>query len=138
MIQPSSRRRGPRSPDPRGTILIATLVCLVVVAGVVAGMVRSAVAGRRQLRFERDALQAELLLQAGLERASIRGADPDYQGESWRLTGEEIVGAGEGLVTLAPEQVGDRRIVVVQVEYPLGGETSIRRSRSIVVSAQPN
>jgi hypothetical protein len=86
----------------------------------------------RQLRLERDRRQCELLLQAGLDRVAARAPDESYQGETWDLPAAEITGVGSGRVTIeVARQDGQPPQIKVVAEYPLGGEFSIRRSRTV-------
>lgn len=117
----------------RGGTLIAALVCLVIVMALLGHMLVGALRMGRQMRVERDRCQCELLLQSGLERAAFQlaAAEP-YSGEVWNVPSDEIVGSGEGQVTIQVSRNGDSppRIHVL-AEYPMGGEHSIRRSRSV-------
>ena len=89
--------------------------------------------GVRQLRVERNARQCELLLLAGLDRAALRAAAGEtYMGEVWDVPAAEIGGAGAGQVTIEVSRPGGTSPQFrVLAEYPLGGELSIRRSRTV-------
>jgi len=122
-----------------GAVLVASLVCLLIVMAMLGSMLQGTLRSRRQMHVHRDLLQCELLLQAGAERAAIRFAqDPDYRGETWSLPAEAIVGTDQGQVTIAASRAADDQPWQLHVvaEYPLGDETSIRRSRTILVSQQ--
>ncbi|MFV2067974.1 MAG: hypothetical protein ACC645_13455 [Pirellulales bacterium] len=122
-----SRRRS-------GAVLVAALVCLLIVTAMIGTMLERAVSARRQLRVERDRRQAELLLQAGVDRAALRLVrQTDYQGETW-MTPEEVM-AGRGQVTIEALRASDTTSWRVHViaEYPFGSERSIRRSRTFVL-----
>jgi len=120
----------------RAAILIAALVCLAIVMALVGGMLLSALRSARQLRTERDLRQCQLLLTAGIARAKAQLADsPDYRSEVWRLEAEKISNSAVGEVTIrinANAPPNQRQIDVI-AEYPLGSETSIRRSQTIFV-----
>lgn len=119
-----------------GTVLVAAIVCLAIIVAMIGSMLVAALAASRQLRAERDLRQCELLLQAGLDRAAHRLAtERNYRGEIWNLSAEQIGGAGEGQVTieLAPRSDEELRQITIVGEYPAGGETSIRRSRTITL-----
>jgi len=123
----------------RGAILIAALVCLAIVMGLLGSMLVSAIRTGRQLHAERDLRQCELLLAAGVGRAELRVTkESDYRGEAWRLPAAEIVARGDGEVTIevALDAEQKPRQVSVIAEYPIGGERSIRRSRTIVLSTK--
>ena len=124
------------SRSRRGAVLVAALVCLLIVMTMLGGMLLAAVRSTRQLQRERDLRQCELLLDAGLDRAAQRLAtDATYRGEIWSLTFDAITGSGEGQVTIEVASASDATSQQINVvaEYPLGGETSIQRSRSILV-----
>jgi hypothetical protein len=121
----------------RGTVLVAALVCLLIVMAMLGSMLQGTLRSRRQMHRHRDLVQCELLLQAGTERAVFQfSQDSDYRGEAWSLPATDIVGSAEGQVTIAASRAADDKPWQLHVvaEYPLGGETSIRRSRTILVS----
>jgi hypothetical protein len=123
----------------RGTVLIAALVCLLVMMSILGQMLLGTLRARRQLQPERDLRQTELLLQAGADRAAYRLAkQADYRGETWRLPAASIVGAGDGEVTIAATRDSDQRPwhVHIVAEYPRGGVSTIRRSRTFLVPPQ--
>jgi Tfp pilus assembly protein PilV len=117
----------------RGSVLIAALVCLLIVSALLGSMLLAALQASRQIRKERDRRQCELLLQAGAERAAFRLAQqPEYAGETWNLPPDSIIGMGAGQVTIAVTRPAERPPQIdVVAEYPLDGERSIRRSRTL-------
>lgn len=122
-----------------GTVLVAVLVCLLVVMGILGNMLQGTLLAHRQLHRERDLRQTELLLQAGSDRAvSLLQSDKDYVGETWNLPAETFGDRGEGRVTIqiSPIDKQTARRVQVVAEFPLGGEASIRRSRTFQVLTQ--
>lgn len=125
---------------PRGAVLVAALVCLLIVTSMVSTMLQGALRARRQLHRERDLRQTELLLQAGVERAGFRlGSEMDYRGETWELPAESIVGSHPGrvIIVTSGDSVDQSRQVRVAAEYPVGRNTSIRRSRTFSFRGQP-
>jgi hypothetical protein len=128
-----------RANTRQGAVLVAALVCLLVVMAMLGAMLKGALLAQRQLHRERDLRQTELLLQAGSDRAAYRLAnDANYRGENWKLPANAIVDNGEGQVTIEASATGAPSVWSVKVvaEYPLGGETSIRRSRTFQVPSQ--
>ncbi|HMO86575.1 MAG TPA: hypothetical protein PKC18_16815 [Lacipirellulaceae bacterium] len=126
-------RRRPR----RGAVLFAALACLLIVVSLLGAMLQGTLAQRRQMRTLHQLRQTEQLLAAGVARAQAQLArDADYSGETWSLESDEIVGRGAGQIVIevgpSDEAAGSR--VHVVAEYPLGGERSIRRSRTLVVT----
>ena len=125
--------------ERRGTVLVAAIVCLLVVMGILGSMLKGTLLAHRQLHRERDLRQAEFLLQAGSDRAVYRLANnTTYRGESWNLAADTIANKGSGRVTIEilPTDGQSARKVQVVAEYPLEGETSIRRSRTFQVPIQ--
>jgi hypothetical protein len=77
-----------------------------------------------------------VLLAAGVARAAARLADePEYDGETWQLASEEIIGRGAGVVTIqaALAENAESWLVTIVAEYPAGSEISIRRTRSLTI-----
>ncbi len=117
-----------------GAVLVAALVCLLVTMTMIAMMLRRTLRDQRQLHAERDLRQTELLLDAGLARAAHRlAADPNYRHEIWNLPPDAVTSSGEGRVTISLSPVGGRPVLTATVvaEYPVGRETSVRRSRTV-------
>ena len=125
--------------DRQGAVLVAALVCLLVVMAMLGAMLKGTLLAQRQLHRERDLRQTELLLQAGSDRAAYRlASDANYRGETWNLPANAIVDNSEGRVTIEASPTDGPSVwnVKVVAEYPLGGETSIRRSRTFQVPSQ--
>ena len=145
MIQAArNRARHRRGPVPRrGTVLVAALVCLLVVMSILTGILQNSLRARRQLRAERDARQADLLLEAGLSRAQFQLArNAEYRGEVWDLPADQIVDRGEAAVTIQANPAEEPAVgwkLQIRAEYPRGNESSIRRSATILIPPQsPN
>ncbi|HEY1599296.1 MAG TPA: hypothetical protein VGG64_06820 [Pirellulales bacterium] len=124
-----ARRRVAR----RGVALIAVLCCLMVAAVVVLNMLRSTIMEQRQLRGQRQHLQAERLAEAGLERGLAQlQQSSTYAGEIWRITAVELGGASAGAVTIRVEPLKDRpqeRTILVQADYPDDPLHRVRKTR---------
>ena len=123
----------------RGVVLVAALVCLLVVTALLGNLLLGTLRTGRQLHAERDLRQCELLLQAGVDRAALRLArEADYRGETWTLPAAAIAGTGDGLVTVEVNRAADNQLPQLSIvaEYPVGGERSIRRSRTILIQSQ--
>jgi hypothetical protein len=119
-------------------VIIAALVCLAVVMSILGTMLQSTLRSGRQLRLERDRRQAELMLQAGADRAvQLLFTYPEFRGDTWTLPAEAIVGAGSGSITAEVRRESDQTPWQLHVvaEYPSGDDYSIRRSRTFVVDA---
>lgn len=147
MSQSNAKRRRQRRQmrHRRGILLVAVIVCMAVVMGIVGTLLRGALSARRQLRVDRDLRQVELLLDAGVDRAAAKLAtDPDYEGETWSIPADQILSAGAGKVVIEipdasppTDSESDDAPQLCQVhiaaEYPLGGLTTVRRSRTFLI-----
>jgi hypothetical protein len=119
--------------------LIVALVCLLVVMALIGSLLQGTLRARRQLHAERDRRQAELLLQAGIDRAALRLAgEADYRGETWELPAESISGVAAGQVTIETSRAANDSPWQIHAvaEYPAGSPRSVRRSRTILVQPQ--
>jgi type II secretory pathway component PulK len=123
----------------QGAVLVVAMVCLLVITAIIGTMIRGTLRNHRQLRSEKDRRQAELLLDAGVSRASKRlAADPDYRKETWSLPPDAISGAGEGrvIIELTGTEAQESLTARISAEYPVGNEHSVRRSRTIQLPIQ--
>ncbi len=137
--RPIRRRRQPNASMAarNGSILIVAMIALGVVSALAIAMLRSSHLQSRQARQELHRAQAECLLDAGLDRAVYElHRHPEYKGETWDLSGEQIVGRHAGQVTIRVASDASSEVLTVEViaEYPLGSPASVRRSRSYHVS----
>lgn len=115
----------------RGAVTVLVLICLLVVVSLVGTMLQSAQQARRQLHTERDFRQAELLLQAGLERAAYRlASEQNYRGESWEPASQLLANRGRVVIEAQPSSDGDKWDLNVVAEFPVGSPRSVRRSDS--------
>ena len=146
-------RRG-RSPR-RGLMIVAVLVCLVVVMMLVDCVLRVALAERDGNRDQECRLQAEWLVESGLERGRARlTADRGYTGETWVIAaadlGLEEVGEPTGkvangdragaVVTISvdrPETASGRARVRRQADYPRNGPRRARHSDERYIDLEP-
>jgi Tfp pilus assembly protein PilX len=107
--------------------LIAVLCCLMVAGVVVLNMLRSSIIEQRQLRAQRQHLQAERLAEAGLERAVAQlRQSSTYAGETWLIAAAELV-----------EPINDRpqeRTILVQADYPDDPLHRVRKTREASVT----
>lgn len=125
--------------DRHGAVLVVVLVCLLVIMAILASMLKGTLLAHRQLHKERNLRQTELLLQAGSDRARYRVAnDTNYRGETWNLPADAIADKGPGRVTIevSPADGQAAQTAKIVAEYPLGDETSIRRSRTFQFPTQ--
>jgi hypothetical protein len=113
------------------------LVCFVVASLLLVSWLKTIALERQQARAAGDRLQAEWLAEAGLDRAAARLAEkPDYAGETWKISAEELsardAAAVEIHVTMAADHP-DRRTVDVVADYPVEPMHRARASKQIIV-----
>ncbi len=112
------------------------LVCLVVITMICGALLRVSLAERKVVRSEEDRLQADWLVQAGLERGAARlKADAGYTGETWKLSADDLGGPDPGLVTIVvetSEEHADQRALNVRAEYPAGSSHAVRQSKRLL------
>lgn len=105
--RPCSRRRG-------GALIIA-LVLLTVASLLGVVVVRSVIAHARQLQRTPWRLQAEALVEAGLNRAAVQLATaPNYAGETWLIPAADLGDRFAARVEIR----GDAAGLTVTVLYP--------------------
>ena len=144
---------GARSPR-RGITVVAVLVCLMVLTLIGAALLKLGMI-RRQINREFEfRLQAEWLLESGVDRALARATESNYKGETWRLSradlglqeqGEHKKGLAEASVPAAivtinvdqPPSDAERRRIRVNADYPIDGEHRSRRSQELVIDLEP-
>lgn len=138
-----ARRAKPGKQRRQGTTTVLVLICLLVVVSFVGTMLQSAVRARRQLQTERNRRQAELLLDAGIDRASYRlVAEPEYRGEIWTPDSTALAGRAQVVATITPTPADASATpsssrtpswqVEVIAEFPVGNPNSIRRSHAFL------
>lgn len=134
--------RDKRRRSPPGLVLVAVLVALTVASVVFGSLLAAGTHQRRHLRRQQTRLQAAVLAESALERAAARlVADAEYDGETWRVTAEEIGGKHAGQVEIEVEDVSDRperRRVRVVARYPeLEQPQSVRHSLEAEIRISP-
>lgn len=132
----------PARPKSRqASILVCVLVCLAIATAIVTSTVRSALGARRAMRSQHQLRQTELLLVAGVQRASQQlQADAEFGGETWQLAPRAIPGTSSALVKIEVAQVagdGSRRIDVTAQLSP-GTHATVQRSYSFSFNPQPS
>lgn len=124
----------------RGTILVATLVCLLLTTALIGTMLHAALVHRRQLLSERDVRQTDLLVTSGIRRARYRiSVDPDYRGETWQPPLPQL-DENSSPPTVKIEFTNEAHAsawqVKVFVENPVSPALTIHRTRTILVPIQ--
>lgn len=134
----------------RGVAVVCALVCMVIAAAVFAMILRQVGLSRRVVGEAQQQRQATWLVESGIERAVARLAtDPEYNGETWNLTAENLGGRnseeGEldgdsGVVTIEIETVPEqpnRRAVHVRADYPDHPHHRARREKQVTIDLKP-
>ena len=121
-------------------MLIVALVCVVVALAITVSIIKLAATGRRMCRERSWQVQAAWLAESGLERAAWRLADqPDYTGETWSLSADELATTDAAVVTIQVETIPDRpdrRRVRVRADYPNHPQHRARASKQAVVQVE--
>lgn len=130
----SSRSR----PQRRGIALVLVLACLFVVALAGMALLRSAANQYRQLRLERQRLQAFWLAESGVLRAAARLNQPaDYVGETWNVPADQLDGVSAGSVRIEIQDVPGQpkqRLVLVQAHFPDAADRGAVQRRKILIT----
>jgi hypothetical protein len=117
------------------------LVCLLIVAIIGGALLRIGAAERQRMTGEERRLQAEWLVESGLERAAARlAAGGDYAGETWDLAPGDLGRSHPARVTIRVEPVAntpERRLVRVQADYPRDATLRARASKRLELPAGP-
>jgi hypothetical protein len=134
----------------RGLTVVAVLMCLIVLTLIGATLLKLGLVRRQINRDLEIRLQAEWLLESGVDRALARAAKRDYTGETWRLAAADLglperseqknrqteASVVAAIVTISVDQPGaeaDHRRIRVHADYPLGGTHPSRRSKELLV-----
>lgn len=117
----------------RGAVLIYVMVLLFVLSLGSITLVRTAVAVHRQRKHDETRAQTIRLMEAGWNRALGKLArQPDYAGETWRVTGfvsDDRV--GEVVVTVTRDPAHPREVeLTVHAAYPATRADVIRATQS--------
>ena len=117
---PTRDARCNEPPRRRGTLVVCVVVCLLVATSLAAATTHAALRWRRSLRMEHQMRQTELLLDAGILRASRQlRRSIDYRGETWRPR-RSTVGFESPVVEIRVIEAEDPRARQVEVLAQLG------------------
>jgi type II secretory pathway component PulK len=140
-----ARRRAPVRAGRRGVALFLLLVFLALAAMFMTGWLTSAASERRAGRLAEDRLQAAWLAQSAVERADAQlTRDGDYQGETWKVSAEELAGGKNAVVSIkiersqapaanTPAEEGASVNAVIEVQLRDGDETVVRTNKQVSV-----
>lgn len=115
--------------DRRGAASIVALAGLVLVTLISAVMLKSSLARRDRARLEAYLIQADWLVEAGLERAYVQlSEDREYQGETWEIPAESL-GGRHAIVQIKVDSSAELLPIKVDIEaeYPSGTIQKTRR-----------
>ncbi|MCA9121828.1 MAG: general secretion pathway protein GspK [Planctomycetaceae bacterium] len=120
----------------RGVVLVAVLVALLVVMLISATIVRGLVVQHRLATAESTRAQAFWFAESAVQRARTQlEANPDYEGETWRVTIATGSGeSGEAVIRIKPvANESNWRTIVVEARYPDDPVAGSLEERSLVV-----
>lgn len=120
-----------------GAILLVAIVLTIITAGLTVSLLQLVPTRMKAVRTELRQLQAEWLVESGLERAAWRlRADPQYTGETWNPSPEELGLADPATVRIQVDKApghSNQRLVRVRADYPSHPYHRVRRSKQIIV-----
>jgi len=135
-LPPTAIRITPR----RGVILIVVLVGLLVVGAMMVSVTRRAMLGHQSLQAAQRRLQAQWLLEAGIERAMARlAADLAYGGETWSLGPAAFEGQHDAEVRIKAQPVAGRpgRLSLhIEADYPRAAPWRCRAAKQLEIDRQ--
>lgn len=112
----------------RAVVTVMVLVVLMLMAGILAQLVRRAVADRRQIRQESYQQQAIELAFAGISRLTTkRNSDGKYSGEVWDVPAGLIHQTNSGQVEISIE--GESAVVIAR--YPSNLEHPVQVTKTV-------
>lgn len=133
----------PCHTNRRGAVVVFALVCLMMAAVMAAVLTRIALLGWKSAQDEGRRVQAEWLVESGLQRAGARlAADPDYSGETWKIPAAALAGRRDAAVLIevtTPPDNPRQRAVRVRADYPDDPVDRIRKSKQLTLTLpEPN
>src|SRR5690606_608554 len=111
------------------TVLVCVLACLVVVTGITAAMIKSALSARKAVRQGRACALATVLLESCMGRGGAQLAGyADYQGERCQLRDDVLRGSDAARVDITVSETSEPRSVEVIAQYPADSPLGVRRT----------
>ena len=123
--------RATRRLRRNGVTVIVVLALLAVATTLFGVWARAAIRQERQLRQREYQVQSYRLAGAGIGRAIARLAeDPDYTGETWNISAEDLAGrhAARVRITTDPSASGESALVRVTAEHPADAVYLVRHT----------
>jgi hypothetical protein len=133
------RRSRSKSHGRRGVIMLMLLVVFGVSLGMCGAWTRAILRNRQVQRLAEERTQASWLADAGVRRAAaFLAADPDYNGETWRVESGDLARAGAATVVIRieplPGAAGQSRITA-RASYPRDA-VGVRETKTVVFNPQ--
>lgn len=127
--QPRSRRAG--------YALILSMLSLALFGMAAAMLVKSLDWQRSIVRADAIRLQVDWLAQSALQRAAAKlSGQPDYAGETWSLTADDLGGNSTAKIVITATKATEptsRRQLQIHLEYQEAGELVAQLSRTATV-----
>lgn len=128
--------------DRRGAIAVIAMIAILITISIGLGMVKTTLIARQETLRWQHQTQAEWLVEAGIERAVVQfESSPDYRGETWALSAEELGGREEAQIVIDLKPTGeadDEYRLNVIADYPAHGDDRIRSSKVITIKKSNN
>jgi Tfp pilus assembly protein PilV len=106
----------------RGVVLILVLACLAIASVLLITGIKLALSSYRVARAFSWSVQAQWLVESGMERAAAQlAADANYSGETWNISAKDLGGDDAGIVKIEVKKVPEhdkRRLIKVEAEFP--------------------
>jgi hypothetical protein len=120
--------------------LVIALTAFLAAAAILLPALLSVASHQRHIRDDRLRSQAELLAQAGIDRAIAKLKETaNYSGETWHVDPVDLDGFAPADVEIRVESVADARNklrVQVHADYPTDSLPRARQSREIVLETR--
>jgi len=128
-----------RKRSQNGSILIVALVAVAIFTSLSVTNIRSILQHRQRVKSERDLIQAQLMCDAGCDRASTKfAADPSYPGEVWIDSQDPATGV---TMKVTVEVLLKQNQKIANVQASIEGRShqpaKIQRSRLIALDDTP-
>ena len=121
----------------RGVVIIVVMVCFLLAGVLFAALARIAAAERQTDRLRHWKTQTAWLTEAAMERAVAKlRADPNYAGETWAISPEELSGRRGAAVRITVEPVvdqEDRCRIKIEADFPDAPRNRCQLKKEIVV-----
>jgi hypothetical protein len=128
---------------PRGAVLVAVLVCLLIVMLLSAALVRGLVVQHRLAKAEPQKLQAFWVAESAVQRGIAQlQASAEYDGETWQieLVQDGVTVSSTAVIRVEPvEGEPDRRTILVEARLPDDPVYGVLEQRQITIGlAKPD